>query len=140
MPEVKSLLGFDFGMRNIGVAVGQTLLKTASPLTVIQAKKGQPNWEEIAKLIDTWQPKALVVGEPQLENNPKHPVIKGAEKFAQALEARFHLPVYRVTEHLSTRAAWSLREEQTQGKISRQPIDAIAAQLILETWLNSLDK
>ena len=132
------ILGFDYGMRHIGVAIGQTLLRSATPLTTIKAKDGQPHWQDIDKLITEWQPYALLVGTPYLPNNPKHPIIKAASKFAQQLESRFNIPVYRMDEHLSTRAAWHLKTESPID--AHHGIDALSAKLIVESWLQQQTK
>ena len=64
MTTSRTLLGFDFGMKNIGIAVGQELTRTANPLTAIKARDGIPDWELIARLLQEWQPALLVVGLP----------------------------------------------------------------------------
>ena len=92
------LLGFDFGMKRIGVAVGQTVTKTARPLETLKAKQGVPHWEKILKLIKTWQPDALIVGIPLNMDGTPQPLTEAAEQFANELKKRFELPVYGIDE------------------------------------------
>lgn len=136
MPEGcanQTLLGFDYGTHKIGIAVGQTLTGTASPLTTLSAVKHQPDWESIGRLITEWQPNALVVGLPmemtdnEAENAPR------AKKFARQLHGRYHLPVHMADERLTSREAWTQLGRAAHKDVTR--VDAVAAQLILETWL-----
>jgi len=129
-------LGFDFGTKNIGVAVGQAVTKTATPLKILAAKNGVPNWHEIMALIATWQPGAVVVGVPvNLDGTPHH-VTELARKFIASLKEHAQLPIYEAEERLTTKAA---REEIfTAGgykALQDKAIDSIAAVLILEEWM-----
>jgi putative holliday junction resolvase len=129
-------LGFDFGYKRIGVAVGQKITLTARPLDILIAKLGVPNWNLVAKLIQEWEPQALIVGLPTCINNSILPTTTAARSFACQLEEKFHLPVYLVDERLSTREAKSqLFTEGGYRKIKQSPVDSIAACIILEQWL-----
>lgn len=129
------LLGFDFGMKRIGVAVGQTVTKTARPLTVIQAAQGIPQWDALSKLIKTWQPDALVVGIPLNMDGTEQAVTLAARAFADALRERYKLPVYGIDERLTTREAREQLFSQGGYKaLQKTQIDSVAAQLILQTW------
>jgi putative holliday junction resolvase len=90
-PTPQTLLGFDFGTRRIGVAVGQRVTGTASALTTLAARDGQPDWAEIARLIDTWHPDALVVGLPLALDGGHSDVTRAAERFARRLHGRFNV-------------------------------------------------
>lgn len=130
------VLGFDFGMKKIGVAVGQTITKTASPLTQLKAEKGEPKWAEITALIKLWTPFALVVGRPLNMDGTTQPVTLAAEQFAHALESRYGLAVHLVDERLSTVAARSkLFEKGGYRVLSKKNIDEASAQIILQEWL-----
>jgi len=132
-------LGFDFGLKKIGVAVGQTITKTASPLTQLITEKGEPPWKEISALIKLWHPFALVVGKPLNMDGTTQPITEAAEKFALALEAHYGLKVHLVDERLSTVAARSeLFEKGGYRVLSKKNIDAVSAQIILQEWLNQL--
>ncbi|MCH9769430.1 MAG: Holliday junction resolvase RuvX [Gammaproteobacteria bacterium] len=126
---INVVLGFDFGMSYIGVAVGQTISQTARALTTIKAQDGIPNWEAIADLINVWRADALIVGIPYNVDGTKQTITFATEKFARRLQHRFNLPVYYVDERYSTKEALS----QTKNKTQRA--DMIAAKIIVESWL-----
>jgi putative Holliday junction resolvase len=128
-----TLLGFDYGERKIGVAVGETQTRTASPLATLPAIRQRPDWERIGDLIAEWQPAALIVGHPFEMTDREAEVATRAKRFARQLTGRFHLPVHLIDERLTTREAW----DRLGRSAHRDPrrVDAVAAQLILETWL-----
>ena len=129
-------LGFDFGYKRIGVAVGQKLTGSASPLTTLAAKLGIPNWENIEKLIATWQPVALIVGLPTCVDDSEQYTTHAARGFARQLRKRFALDVHLVDERLSTVEARSyLFDQGGYRKIKKAEVDSIAACVILEQWL-----
>jgi putative Holliday junction resolvase len=126
-------------MKYIGVAVGQSLTKTASPLASLAAKDGIPKWEELDKLMSKWQPEALVVGIPLNMDGSKQEVTFCAKAFAKRLKIKYALPVHEVDERLSTWEAKRLLFQGAQGKKAKhtlQEIDSIAAVILLEQWLN----
>jgi len=136
----ETALGFDFGLKRIGVAVGQSLTGSASPLGVVAVRGGEPDWEAIAKLIGEWRPASLVVGLPYNMDLSEQEMTQKARHFAQALSERFPLPVHTVDERLSSREAEAaLKERRQQGRrrVTREDIDASAACVILESWFNS---
>lgn len=131
-----TLLAFDYGTRSIGVAAGQTATCSASALTELRARDGIPNWDEIKRLLDEWQPDLVLVGLPLNMDGSEQPFCQRARKFANRIHGRFGLPVEMVDERLSSVAA---KEEHlaTGGSahFRQDPVDAIAARIILETWL-----
>lgn len=127
------LLGFDYGTKRIGVAVGQTLTGSARPLTIVRARDGKPDWEAISRLITEWQPAALVVGLPVHMDGTEHERTARARRFGNQLAGRYNLPVHRVDERLTSYEAEL--ELRAQGKGGEAP-DAVAAQLILQSWLD----
>lgn len=131
------LLGFDFGTKQIGVAVGQMVTRQARELCNLKARDGIPNWEQIAELIKEWQPDALVVGLPLNMDGTRSDMCVRAEKFARRLNGRFNLPVHTHDERLTTFAAKGQRLSQGQqrGSYREQPVDALAAALLLQGWL-----
>ncbi|VAX06511.1 Putative pre-16S rRNA nuclease Yqg [hydrothermal vent metagenome] len=128
-----TLLGFDYGTKKIGIAVGQTFTATATALTTLKAKQQRPDWDKISELINTWQPEALVVGMPYDLDDSEAEVASRAQRFARQLEGRFQLPVHMADERLTSMVAL---QELKGGRIGYGDIDAIAAKLILETWLS----
>lgn len=131
-----TVLGFDFGMRRIGVAVGQTVTRTATPLMVLPAQDGAPQWAEIARLIESWGPKELVVGLPLHMDGTEQDLTRAAKRFGNRLQGRFGLPVFWQDERLtSVEAEWTLAEAARNGARSTHETDSMAATLILEAWL-----
>lgn len=138
---VFTALGFDFGMRRIGLAVGQTLTCSANPLAILDARNGIPHWGKIEALIGIWHAHVLVVGVPYNMDGSEQSLTLAARKFARKLRSRFQLPVYTVDERLTTLEAkrqWRERKEQNNVKLPEQ-FDSYAAKLILEQWLQKDD-
>lgn len=129
-----TLLGFDYGTKRIGVAVGQTLLQSATPLATLHYTNHKPDWDGITRLIAEWQPLELVVGLPFTMEDTESEVAGKAKRFARQLHGRYHLPVHMVDERLTSREAASIL--MTQDK-SDGRLDALSAALILETWLRA---
>jgi putative Holliday junction resolvase len=137
MTSPRTLLGFDFGLKNIGVAVGQELTGTASGIAVIKARDGIPDWNDIQKVIEQWQPKLLIVGLPLNMDDSEQEMTAACRKFGNRLNGRFQLPVEWQDERLSTYEA--LEHLGIRGKMQskrRGDVDRISAQLILQSWLN----
>lgn len=129
-------LGFDFGYRRIGIAVGQAITSSARPLTTIAANQGQPNWEVVSKLIQQWKPAELVVGLPTTIEGKKQYTTEPAKQFAEQLHQTYGLPVHLVDERLTTKEARSkIYEQGGYKRLKNAEIDAYAAALILEQWL-----
>lgn len=133
MPE--RVMAFDFGVRWIGVAAGQSLTRTATPVARLQARDGIPDWEEIGGLLKEWRPSQLVVGLPLNMDGSESEMATRARKFAKRLHGRYHLPVDLVDERLSSyEAKQSAREGGHAGDFGKAGIDDQAAVLILESW------
>ena len=132
------MLAFDFGTRRIGVAVGNTLVGAARPLLTIDDDSNAARFATIAGLIAEWEPAALVVGRPVHADGTEHEMTVRAERFARQLEGRFGLPVARVDERYSTEVALaSLAEAGVRGRDRRAAKDAVAAQVILQSYLDT---
>lgn len=137
MNSARTLLGFDFGLKNIGVAVGQELTQTANPLTVIRARDGIPDWDKIEALLDEWQPQLLIVGLPLNMDDSEQEMTAASRRFGHRLHGRFQIPVEWQDERLSTYEALDqlgIRNKMQSNK--RGDVDRISAQLILQSWLN----
>jgi putative Holliday junction resolvase len=119
-------MGFDFGSSKIGVSIGQGLTSTATALTIIRAQDGIPDWDALDKLVSEWQPKVFVVGLPLNMDDTMSDMAKAATRFSRRLNGRYHIRAEMMDERLSTFEA-----KEFSGQV-----DAIAAKLILETWLN----
>ena len=127
MPErgARTILAFDFGLKRIGVAVGEPELGTAHPLPAVS------DFFQIQKLVEEWQPASLVVGRPTSASGEAHKMTKQAEDFARRLERRFKLPVARVDERFT-----SVEAESRLKGLKKKAIDSVAAQLILEQYFD----
>lgn len=141
MPEGNGdvVLGFDFGTRRIGVAVGSSLSGQAQALTTLHHQDG-PDWQAITRLVAEWRPNALVVGLPLMEDGREQPITGHARDFMASLGKHFDLPVHATDERFSsTEAEARLRTARSTGarrrRLRKGDSDAMAAQVILETWL-----
>ena len=133
-----TLIGFDFGSRRIGVAVGETTTRIASPLGAIEGEANDARFEAIGRIVDEWHPAGFVVGRPRHSDGSEHAVAKLAEKFGRRLEARYKVPVTYVDETLtSAEAESSLRQTRTRAG-SKSDVDALAATLILQSYLDEM--
>jgi putative Holliday junction resolvase len=131
-----TILAFDFGLRQIGVAVGNRSTATAQALTTLKANDGVPRWEDIAALLEEWQPGMLLVGLPLNMDGSHSELSRRSEKFGRRLQGRFALPVEFMDERLSSfEAKQQLRESGHKGDYKQAPADALAAELILRSWL-----
>jgi putative Holliday junction resolvase len=128
--SARTVLAFDFGLKRIGVAVGEPELGMAHPLPAVAA------FSQIEKLVEEWKPASLVVGLPTSVQGAAHAMTKQAEDFARRLEKRFKLPVARVDErYTSVEAESRLKGVKKQG-VKKKAIDSVAAQLILEQYFD----
>lgn len=134
----RSLMGFDFGTRSIGVATGQEVTGTASPLTSLKANEGIPDWVQLEKLLKEWQPDLLIVGLPLNMDGTEQEMTVRARKFGQRLHGRFGFQVEFKDERLTTTDAKARLFEQGGYKaLGKSRVDAVSAQLILESWMES---
>jgi putative Holliday junction resolvase len=135
----ETILGFDFGERRIGVAVGNTLTGGASPVTIVQATETQVRFAQLGQLIAQWCPDRLVVGRPTHSDGKPLPVTARCERFARQLQGRFGKPVHLVNENYSTTSARAIDDEARtgyRGRASREDEDAAAAAIVLQQWLD----
>ncbi len=131
--SAQTYLGFDYGTKRIGVAVGQTLTATATALVTLSARNHKPDWDAIGALIAQWQPAALVVGLPLNMDGSENDLTRRSLRFSRQLHERFRLDVHTMDERLSSVEA-GVRLAQNGRRGGR--VDDVAAQIILENWLN----
>ena len=134
----ETYLGFDFGSKKIGVAVGHLMTGIASPLLTLRSINQNPNWEGISKLIKEWQPTGLVVGISKQYDGSDNLITPRMLKFCRQLEGRYLLPVYKQDETLTTFEAKQMLFDEVNVNATKlwAVQDQLAAQLILQTWLN----
>jgi putative holliday junction resolvase len=139
MPELpgrkaECVLAFDYGLRHIGVAVGQSVTGTANPLTALAARDGVPDWTAIERLLGEWRPARLLVGMPLHMDGTESEMAQRAQKFAQRLHGRFGLPVQTWDERLSSFEARGALLQSGSRDFKKSGVDSLSACLILESW------
>ena len=134
----RTFLAFDFGTTRIGVAVGQKLLGTATALAPVPARDGIPNKEVLNKLINQWQPDVFIVGLPINMDGTESEMSLRARKFGNRLYGQYGKPWFGVDERGTTKQAKSIAKDLGhKGSYKKNPVDGIAAQLILEAWFDA---
>lgn len=132
----RTLIGFDFGTKSIGIASGNELTGSASPLLSVKANDGIPDWSQIEKTIQEWKPNLLIVGLPLNMDGTEQELTTRAKKFGNRLHGRFGLPVEFCDERLTTTDAKArLFEYGGYQALGKNKIDAVSAMLILESWM-----
>ncbi len=145
---VNQYLGFDFGEKRIGIAVGHSTSDTGSsstqPLTAVRNINGRPEWDNIAAIVEEWRPSALVVGLPLTADGEAQRLTALARSFAKHLRRRYKLPVYHCDERFTSNEASRIiadnRKHHNRRRANREDSDTIAAALILEQWLNDTSR
>jgi putative holliday junction resolvase len=137
---VCAVMAFDFGTARIGVALGNTLINIAHPLTVITGKNKAEKFAKISELINKWMPKLLVIGVPEESSDPrKQELIASIKRFSNRLRQQFKLPVELVDEdYTSAVASNQLAEQGIYGRKQKANLDELAACAILQDYLNRL--
>jgi len=134
----RTVMAFDFGLRQIGVAIGNSTLGTTQALEVVRAKDGIPDWSLVEKLIREWEPQLIVVGDPLNMDGSSSELSARAEKFGRRLAGRFGVSVTMMDERLSSFEAKQLAKDAGhRGDYKTAPIDSFAAELILKSWLST---
>lgn len=135
---IKTLLAFDYGTKNIGVAIGQTITSSANSLASLKAKDGVPDWNHIEKLIVEWKPDLVLVGLPLNMDDSESELSARARKFANRIHGRFGVTIEMVDERLTSfEAKGEVMSRGGSRDYKNNPVDAIAARLILEGWLEN---
>ncbi|MEE9445130.1 MAG: Holliday junction resolvase RuvX [Cocleimonas sp.] len=136
-----TILAFDFGLKRTGVAVGNTLIGTATPECTLQSRDEKPDWDGITQLVETWKPEKIVVGMPTELDGSESTLTKRVTRFCNQLNGRYNLPVEQENEQFtSIEAAERLKQLRQSGrkqKVKKEEIDKIAASIILESWLKN---
>jgi len=132
---IKTLLAFDYGTKNIGAACGQTISRSANTLPPLKAKDGIPEWPMIEKLLAEWKPDLVLVGLPLNMDDSEGELAVRARKFANRLHGRFGVKVELIDERLTSFAAkGEVMERGGSRDYKKNPVDSIAARLIMESW------
>ena len=135
--NITSVLGIDYGLKRIGIATGQTITRSATPITTLNQINGNPDWNSLEQLVSQWQPQALIVGMPYHLDGKENDMTKIVEQFCLQLEQRFALPIYKISEVLSSyEAEQTLKKTTKIGKHNKHEIDKMAAAIIVQNWLD----
>jgi len=130
-------MAFDFGTKNIGIAIGQEITKTASTFYSIHANDGIPDWAELDMLVKEWNPNLFVVGDPLNMDGTRSKIQDSSDKFSTALNKRYDIGLERTDERLSSREAKERLENIQMGIKDSRNKHCISAQIILEDWFRS---
>lgn len=138
MPDLSQpqlILAFDFGTQKMGMAVGSSLIESATPLSLFAMKDGIPNWDELLKIVKQHQPNLFLVGLPLNMDDSESELSTRARKFARRLRHQTNIETVMVDERLTTREARDeLEHYQTQGRAKKLAADSVAAALFIESW------
>lgn len=128
-------MSFDYGTRNIGVAIGNVLIGSCQALNSLSAKDGIPDWQQVEALLNEWQPDLLVIGLPLNMDGSQSEMSLRANKFANRLHGMFGFAICTIDERLSSAEAKNRAQKQGhKGHYGKNPIDGLAAQIIFEDW------
>ena len=134
-----NVLGFDFGQKRIGIAVGNNISKTARALTTIDSLSNNQKFEVIQKIIEEWQPVSIVVGVPFNVDGSEHRITNLSKKFAKQLEQKYSLPTHLIDErYTSIEASHEIKDKKIYLKKKKLLIDQIAAKIILQSYLDQI--
>ena len=137
MPEAyQSVLGIDYGLARVGLAVGNTASCQAEPLTTLKVKCGKPDWQQFSGYLEEWEITTFVVGLPLTAEGANQDITFLTRKFAAELSKRYSLAVHFVDERYTSKAAQEIFRGFSRQKQQRLGLDSVAAQLILEQWFN----
>ena len=135
--DTRVILAFDFGLKHIGVAVGQEITNTSQTFFSLVAKNGEPDWNKLDSLIDEWKPKLFVIGNPLNMDGSDSEIKKKSDKFSDLINKRYNIPVELIDERLTSREARDRRQEENYNSISSaRDIHQVSAQIILENWFS----
>ena len=130
-------MAFDFGTKNIGIAIGQEITKTASTFYSIRANDGLPDWVELDMIVREWKPNLFIVGDPLNMDGTRSKIQDSSDKFSTALNRRYDIGIEKTDERLSSREAKERLENIQMGIKDSRNKHSISAQIILEDWFRS---
>lgn len=134
-----NIIGFDFGQKRIGVAIGNNISKSAQALITIESASSNQKFEAIQKIMDEWQPVSIVVGVPFNVDGSEHKVTNLCKNFAKQLEQKYALPIHLIDErYTSIEAGYEIQDKKIDPKKKKLLIDQIAAKIILQSYLDQI--
>jgi len=134
-------IAFDYGLKKTGVAIGQSITKTASPLTSLSMNNGEPDWSEIDTIFKDFKPSCAVFGMPEEHINSNKILVDNIKAFSSGIKQRYGISIKFINEHLTSQIAKDqLKEQRQEGILQRQlkkgQVDSMAASIILQEWMN----
>ena len=134
-------IAFDFGMKKMGIAIGQNITNTASPMDSVVMKNGNPDWNALKQLIEEYRPTSIILGKPDVKDKNSEALMKKIEEFKEILEMNLNQNVEWALEHLTTEdAKEKLKLQRQEGILSRRimkgQVDSMAAAIFLQDWMN----
>ncbi len=136
--ESEIVMAFDYGLRNIGIAIGQNITKSASTFYALKAKEGKPDWIKLDTIVEEWQPDLFIVGDPFNMDGTKSNFQKRISKFSSELKKRYEISVHMMDERLTTKEAKERINNESNGLNGSVNKHSISAQIILEDWFRSI--
>ncbi len=140
MPDEGYVLAFDFGLKRIGVAIGNTFTASSTPLTTLTWTASGIPWEAIDDLFRTWQPRQILLGMPERDNDEPATLAAEIKKFGEQLQTRYDLPLdYLNEQYTSLEAKAQLKQQRQAGRkrrIRKTDIDQQAAAILLDNWFH----
>ena len=133
------VMSFDYGLRNIGIAIGQSITKSDYTFYAIKAKEGVPDWIKLDSIIDEWEPSLFIVGDPFNMDGTKSEFQKKIAKFSAELKKRYEIELHMIDERLTSKEAKERIKDKADGIKDSANKHSISAQIILEDWFRSLD-
>ncbi len=138
-------IAFDYGLKKTGVAIAQSITKTASPLLALKMNNGEPDWENIDSIFENFKPNCAIFGMPEKQINESNSLTKKINSFSSKIEKRYQISIGFINEHLTSKIAKDkLKEQRQEGILLRQikkgQIDSMAATIILQEWMNREEK
>ena len=137
--ESTVVMAFDYGLRNIGIAIGQNITKSASTFYSIKAKEGEPDWIKLDSIVKEWEPGLFIVGDPFNMDGTKSEFQKRSSQFSTELKSRYKIRLYMMDERLTTKEA--KERIKTESSVLKESANkhSVSAQIILEDWFRSMD-
>ena len=133
------VMAFDYGLRNIGIAIGQNITKSASTFYAVKAKEGEPDWMKLDSIVKEWEPALFIVGDPFNMDGTKSEFQKKIFQFSTELKNRYKIRLHMMDERLTTKEAKERIQDKPDGIKDSANKHSISAQIILEDWFRSID-
>lgn len=131
------IMAFDFGLKNIGIAIGQEITRTASTFYSLKANEGKPRWAELDEIVEDWKPSLFVVGDPLNMDGTRSKIQDLSDRFSDSLNKRYDIEIEKLDERLTSREAKERLESLPIGTKDSSNKHSISAQIILEDWFRS---